>query len=269
MNKNRKLTIIGGGNMGGAIAHGLTLGSIFKPGDITVVDVHEAPLKTLQNINPAVRVALNNYDSVSTADIVILAVKPWLISDVIANIKPQLDYEKQIVISIAACVSIDELSEALVKTDDKYPLPALFRLIPNTAIAVRQSMTLIATKNASSEQQDLLLKIFDELGSTVLLDENQLGAGIAIASCGIAYMFRYIRAVTLAGVEMGLYSKEAQNLAVKTMLGAAALLDAAKEHPEIEIDKVTTPGGITIKGLNELEANGFSDAIIRAMRASR
>ena len=255
--------------MGSAIAHGLTSGSIFNSSDITVIDVHEAPLKALQDTNPAIRTALNDYDSVSKADIVILAVKPWLICDVIAGIKPQLDYANQMVVSIAARVSIDTLHEALLKTGDEHSLPALFVLIPNTAIAVRQSMTLIATKNASPEQQNLLLKIFDELGSAILLDESQLPAGTAIASCGIAYLFRYIRAVTLAGVEMGFYPKDAQNLAVKTMLGAATLLDATKANPEIEIDKVTTPGGITIKGLNELEANGFSDAIIRAMRASR
>ena len=264
-----KLTIIGGGNMGSAIARGLSSGSIFNPGDITVIDVHEAPLKALRNTNPNIRTALNNYESVSSADIVILAVKPWLIVDVIANIKSQLNYAKQIVVSIAARVSIDHLNTALLKAGDEHPLPALFVLIPNTAIAVGQSMTLIATQNASSEQQNLLLKIFNELGSAVLVDESKLAAGTAIASCGIAYLFRYIRAVTLAGVEMGFYPKEAQNLAVKTMLGAATLLDATQEHPETEIDKVTTPGGVTIKGLNELEAHGFSDAIIRAMRACR
>ena len=264
-----KLTIIGAGNMGSAIARGLTAGSIFKPGDITVVDVREAPLKALQEIHPGIRTALNDYNSVSGADIVILAVKPWLISDVIARIQSQLDYAKQIVVSIAAGVSIENLNEALLKAGDEHPLPALFVLIPNTAIAVRQSMTLIATKNASPEQQNLLLKIFNELGSAMVLDESKLTVGTAIASCGIAYLFRYIRAVTLAGVEMGFYPEEAQNLAVKTMLGAATLLDTTKENPETEINKVTTPGGITIKGLNELEANGFSDAIIRAMRASR
>ena len=264
-----KLTIIGGGNMGSAIARGLTSGTIFQPGDITVIDVHEAPLKALRDMNPAIRTALNDYESVSTADIVLLAVKPWLIREVIADIQSQLDYAKQMVVSIAARISIDNLNEALLKPGDEHPLPALFVLIPNTAIAVGQSMTLIATKNASAEQQDLLLKIFNESGSALFIDESQLAAGTAIASCGIAYLFRYIRAATLAGVEMGFYPKDAQNLAVKTMLGAATLLDATQGNPEAEIDKVTTPGGITIQGLNELEANGFSNAIIRAMRASR
>ena len=261
-----KLSIIGGGNMGSAIARGLVQGSIFTADDITVIDVHEAPLKALQEFNPAIRTAQNNYDSLEKADMIILALKPWLIKDTILEIKHRLDYEKQILVSIAAGVTIDTMNEALEK--DNEPLPVLFRLIPNTAIAVKQSITLISSRNASSQQEKLLLQIFDELGSSVLLDEDKLAAGTALTSCGIAYLFRYVRAAMQAGVELGLYPQQAQNMIVKTMLGAATLLDETKENPEVEIDKVTTPGGITIKGLNELEANGFSDAIIKAIKIS-
>jgi pyrroline-5-carboxylate reductase len=264
-----KISIIGGGNMGGAIARGLVQGSFFQPGDITVVDIHEAPLKALHAFNPKIQTSLKDYDSVASADIVLLAVKPWLIKDTLLNIKFQLDYSHQILISIASGVSIEEIEKILSKNSEGNTLPVLFRLIPNTAISVRQSVTLISSHNASPEQEELIVKIFDELGSAVLLDESKLAAGTALTSCGIAYFFRYVRAAMLAGVELGFYPKEAQNLIVKTMLGAAVLLDETKEHPEIEIDKVTTPGGITIKGLNELEANGFSDAIIKAIKASR
>jgi pyrroline-5-carboxylate reductase len=264
-----KISIIGGGNMGGSIARGLVQGSFFKPDDITVIDIHDAPLKSLQAFNPDIRVALKDYDSVSVADIVLLAVKPWLIKDTLLNIKFQLDYSRQILLSIAAGITIEEINKILFKVSDHNTLPVLFRLIPNTAIAVRQSVTLISSHNASPEQEDLIVKIFDELGSAVVLDETKLAAGTALTSCGIAYFFRYVRAAMLAGVELGFYPKEAQNLIVKTMQGAAALLDETKENPEVEIDKVTTPGGITIKGLNELEANGFSNAIIKAIKASQ
>ncbi|MDR0680500.1 MAG: pyrroline-5-carboxylate reductase [Dysgonamonadaceae bacterium] len=264
-----KTTIIGGGNMGSAIVRGLVQGSIFKPSDLTVIDILEAPLKALQDFNPAVRIALNEYDSVENADIILLAVKPWLIKNTILNIKSKLKYSKQIIVSIAAGISIRELNEMLFKPDDETTLPVLFRVIPNTAISIRQSVNLIATENASSEQECLILKIFNELGYAFLLEESKISAGTALTSCGIAYLFRYVRAAMLAGVNMGFYPKEAQNLVVKTMLGAAALLDETKENPEVEIDKVTTPGGITIKGLNELEANGFSDAIIKAMKISK
>ncbi|MDR0834312.1 MAG: pyrroline-5-carboxylate reductase [Candidatus Symbiothrix sp.] len=264
-----KITIIGGGNMGGAIARGLAQGSIFKAGDITVVDVHEAPLAALQAFNPDIQTSLKDYDSVADAAIILLAVKPWLIRDTLLNIKSRLDYSKQIVVSIASGITIDTINEVLLRSNDDTRLPVLFRLIPNTAIAIKQSVTLISSHNASPEQERLLVSIFDEVGSAIVLDESKLAAGTALTSCGIAYLFRYVRAATLAGVELGFYPREAQHLVVKTMLGAALLLDETKANPETEIDKVTTPGGITIKGLNELETNGFSNAIIKAIKASK
>ena len=145
-----KLSIIGGGNMGSAIARGVIQGTIFKPSDVTVIDISETPLKILQDYNLAIRIALNDYDSVNTADIVILAVKPWLIRDTIADIKFRMNYAKQLVVSVAAGVTIDSMNEALQKAHDEVPLPVLFRLVPNTAVCVRQSITLIASQNASS-----------------------------------------------------------------------------------------------------------------------
>ncbi|MCL1938962.1 MAG: pyrroline-5-carboxylate reductase [Candidatus Azobacteroides sp.] len=264
-----KIVVVGGGNMGGAMVRGLVRGSVFRPSDITVIDVREEPLKIINDFNPAIHTAVEIYDSVENADIVLLAVKPWVIRDVLLNIKFRMDYSKQILISIAAGVTINEMNETLQKVEDENAWPTLFRLIPNTAIAVGQGVTLMASQNASPEQQALMVRIFDELGTTICMDENKMEAGAALTSCGIAYLFRYVRAATLAGVELGFYPKYAQNLIVQTMLGAAALLDETKENPETEIDKVTTPGGITIKGLNELEANGFSHAIIQAIKTSK
>jgi len=264
-----KLTIIGSGNMGSAIVRGLIQGSVFKPEDITVVDIQQAPLDALKNDCPALNVVLENFDSVAGADIILLAVKPWLIDDVISDIKFRMDYSRQLLVSIAAGISIKDIENSLTKYPDMEDLPVIFRVVPNTAIAVRQSMTLISSQRASSEQENLLLKIFNEMGNAVLVDESKIAAGTALTSCGIAYLFRYVHAATSAGVEMGLYPKEAKNMIINTMLGAAELLKATGQHPEAEIDKVTTPGGLTIKGLNELEANGFSDAIIKAMKASR
>jgi pyrroline-5-carboxylate reductase len=263
-----KIVIIGGGNIGSAIARGLAQGSFFKPSDITVVDILDAPLQALKTFNPEINTE-QNYNSIVGADMILLAVKPWLLKDVILDVKFHLDYSRQILISVAAGITIEEMVKSLTKTPEKNTLPVLFRLIPNTAVAIRQSVTLISSHNASSEQEKLLLDIFDELGSAFLLEESKLVAGTALTSCGIAYLFRYIRAATQAGVELGFYPNEAQNMIVKTMQGAAALLDETKENPEIEIDKVTTPGGVTIKGLNELEANGFSTAIIKALKASK
>jgi pyrroline-5-carboxylate reductase len=264
-----KLTVIGSGNMGSAIVRGLIQGSIFRPEDITVIDVQQAPLDALKKECPDINAVIDNFDSVAKAEIILLAVKPWLIHNIITDIKFKMDYSRQMLISIAAGVNIEAMEKSLEKHPDTEELPVIFRVIPNTAVAIRKSMTLIASKRASLMQENLLLKIFNELGNAVLLDESKIIAGTSLASCGIAYLFRYVQAATMAGVEMGFYPKDAQNLSIHTMLGAAELLIATGNNPETEINKVTTPGGITIKGLNELEANGFSNAIIKALKASR
>ena len=264
-----KIAIIGCGNMGNAIARGLVLGTVFEPSDITAIDVRREPLDALNTFSPEINTELGNYDNLSQADIVVLAVKPWLIRNTIEKIKSKLDYNRQMLVSIAAGVTIDEMNECLKKMGEPVELPALFRVIPNTAIAVGESMSLISTKNASLKQQDLLVSIFNEMGKATLIDESKLANGLALTSCGIAYFFRYVRAAMQAGVEMGFYPEEAQDLIVHTMKGAAELLLQTGANPEDEIDKVTTPGGITIKGLNEMEAYGFSNAVIKGLKASK
>lgn len=263
------IVIVGGGNIGASITKGLIQGNNFKARDITVIDVNQAPLDDLIRYNPEIKTSLGSYDPVEQADIILLAVKPWLIKDVILDIKFKMNYEKQILVSIAAGINIEEMSLNLLKHSEERPTPTIFRAIPNTAIAVKQSVTLIATNNASTEQKNLILSIFDELGTALLLDESKMAAGTALTSCGIAYFFRYVRAAMLAGVEMGFYPEEAQKMIVETMLGAAKLLKETGNNPEVEIDRVTTPGGIAIKGINELEANGFSNAIAKALKASK
>ena len=130
-------------------------------------------------------------------------------------------------------------------------------------------MTFIASKNSTSEKDQQILDIFKELGEAMLVEERLMGAGMALASCGIAYAFRYIRAATEGGVELGLYARDAQHIVQQTLKGAVELLEATNGHPEAEIDKVTTPGGITIRGLNAMEQNGFSNSVIQGLKASK
>ncbi len=264
-----KLTIIGGGNMGGAIARGLASGKLFKAEDITVIDINRSTLEALEKDIPGIRVVWSDYEDLEQADLIILAVKPWLIEDVILDIKFKLNYEKQMIISIAARISFEILEKALSKASDNYAMPALFQVIPNTAIAVGESMTLIAAKNTSDEQEKQVLNIFNCLGRAILINEEKIPAGTALTSCGIAFLFRYIRAAMLAGTELGISPQDSREMLAYTMKGAAELLLHTGANPEDEIDKVTTPGGITIKGINELEANGFSNAIIKAIKICR
>ncbi len=256
-----KIAIIGAGNMGGAIARGIVQGSKVKAVDITVANPSNGKLDALKAFNPEINVTNNNQEAIENADIVLLAVKPWLVKSVLENIS--FDSKKQILVTVAAGVAFTEYCKIVGES------ATIFRVIPNTAISLLESTTLIASYNASKEQEQFMLDLFDEMGLAMIINESQMSAATALTSCGIAYVLKYIHAAVEAGVEMGIYPKDAQKMVAQSVKGAAELLLQNDTHPAIEIDKVTTPGGLTIKGLNELEHAGFSSAIIRAMKASR
>jgi pyrroline-5-carboxylate reductase len=260
--KELKIAIIGAGNMGGAIARGLSRGTLVGTNKIFVSDVSESNLKALKEFSSDISVSLSNKEVIEDASIVIIAVKPWLVETVAKEIVHKLDYKKQLIVSIAARVDFDRLAE-LFDTD-----ATMFRVIPNTAIDVLQSVSTISSYNASKDEENLVLSLFAELGKAFLVPETQLNAFMSLSSCGIAYAFRYIRAAMEGGVEMGIYPHVAKEVVLQTLRGAIELIDANDSHPEAEIDKVTTPGGITIKGLNEMEANGFTNAVIKGLKAS-
>lgn len=263
-----KLLIIGGGNMGGAIAQGLTLGTVIQAKDITVVDPGQKQLDALKAFNPDINcVSILPENIIRETDIIMFAVKPWLIQSVIDDIKFKLDYKKQLIISIAAGISFDQLTTYL-KKDQIDTAPALYRVVPNTAIAVRQSITFVSSINATDEQDIIVLKMFEELGSAMLIQESQIPAATSLASCGIAYAMRYVRAAMEGGVELGFYPDVAKNIVLQTIKGAVELLQTNNTHPEVEIDKVTTAGGITIQGLNEMEHAGFTSAVIKGLKKS-
>jgi pyrroline-5-carboxylate reductase len=261
-----KITIIGAGNMGGAIACGLAKSSAANACEITCSDRSKEALEKVSRANPSIRTVSDNKKAVQDADIVLIAVKPWLTGEVVNEIKAGLDYRRQTVISIVAGVTFAQLTHFLEKEGEEPPV--LFRLIPNTAVSVQGSMTFIAAQGASPQQTEAVALMFNALGATLTVDERLMGAGTALASCGIAYAFRYIRAATEGGVELGFYPEQAKDIVLQTLKGAVALLEANGSHPEAEIDRVSTPGGITIRGLNEMEQAGFTSAVIRGLKAS-
>ncbi len=258
--KYMKVAIIGAGNMGGAIARGMAQGSLIRPADIAVSNPSEGKLRAIKEFNPQIKTTCNNQEAINEADLIILAVKPWFIKEVIEGLT--LQTEKQIIASVAAGIPFAEYEQWIGEK------ATIFRIIPNTAISQMQSMTLLASHNASKEQEALLANIFNEMGVAMLIDEKQMGAATALTSCGIAYVLKYIQAAMQAGVEMGIYPKDAARMVAQSVKGAAELILTNESHPSVEIDKVTTPGGLTIKGINELEHGGFTSAIINAMKAS-
>ena len=259
---NTQIAIIGAGNMGGAIARGLSKGTLIQSKNIRVSDVSQANLDAITAFNPEIVVSNSNREIVKNADIVILAVKPWLVEIISEEIENLIDLKHQIIVSIAAGVDFSKMATHFNAE------ATLFRVIPNIAIDVLQSVSTISSYNASKEQEALIVSLFAELGKAFLVPETQLNAFMSLSSCGIAYAFRYIRAATEGGVEMGIYPNVAKEVVIQTLRGAIDLLEATGAHPEIEIDKVTTPGGITIKGLNEMEAQGFTNAVIKGLKAS-
>ena len=266
-----RISIIGSGNIGGAIARGLAKGTMFKASDITCTAQSDETLEKMRKIDPDFILTHDNVEAARNADIIIIAVKPWRVEMIIDEIKSVLDFEKQIIVSVAAGVTFDLLNTYLTKNTDFDCLatPTIFRIMPNTAIEVMSSMTFVSARNASKEQTDLIIHIFNELGNAMLVEERLMGAGTALASSGIAFALRYIRAAIEGGVELRFYPKQAQEIVVHTVKGAVDLLLENKSNPEMEIDKVTTPGGITIKGLNEMELSGFTSSVIRGLKASK
>lgn len=258
-----KISIIGAGAMGGSFARGLLLGSKFKPQDITVANPREDKLAPLSKLGASV--TTDNIAAADGADIIAIVVKPWLVEKVAREISPVIDSESQIILNLAAGIKESELREWL--SDSKGNSPALFQIMPNIAIALRESMTFIVPMKASEQQTHLVKEIFDDLGKSLVVSDRQLSAGTALSGCGIAYAMRYVRAASEGGVELGFKADTAKDIVLQTMKGAVALLESTGNHPEAEIDKVTTPGGLTIRGLNAMEAAGFSSAVIAGLKA--
>lgn len=261
-----KVAIIGAGNMGGAVARGLAQGSRVRTSDIFVSNPSTQKLDALRSEFPEINTTTDNCVAAVAADMIILAVKPWKVTEVLDEIKPHLDYSRQAVASLVGGLGFVQLSEWLDKGCGT--LPATYLIMPNTAIATMSSMTFISSARSTADRDVLLLDIFSELGEAMLIDEGAMPAATSLASCGIAYALRYIRAAMEGGVELGLRADDAKHIVMQTLRGAVDVLAASNSHPEAEIDRVTTPGGLTIKGLNAMEAAGFTHSVIEGLRAS-
>jgi pyrroline-5-carboxylate reductase len=172
------------------------------------------------------------------------------------------DPSRHIVISVVTGIFLDDLSSIL---DHGVPI---FRAMPNTAIAIQESVTCLCHQGASATQVNYVTELFSQLGIAITIDEKLMDAATVLGACGIAYALRFIRASTQGGIEIGFDAKTANLIAAQTVKGAAELLLKLNRHPEEGIDKVTTPKGCTIAGLNEMEHQGFSSSLIKGICTS-
>lgn len=255
-----KIAIIGAGAMGGATAEGLLNSNLLNASDITISDPSKRILDKFALKGTSI--TTDNQAAITEADVVMVFVKPWLVQQVLTGIRPVFKPQQQCLIVIAAGVSSAQIAEWMGFTQE-----AFFLCIPNIAIAQRQSMTFLVPIRATDEETNQVKILFDELGKTILTDEQHLAAGTTLASCGIAYAMRYIRAAAEGGVELGFKADDAKRIVMQTIKGAIGLLEETGMHPEAAIDLVTTPGGVTIKGLNEMEHAGFTSAVIKGLKA--
>ncbi|MBQ8364608.1 MAG: pyrroline-5-carboxylate reductase [Bacteroidaceae bacterium] len=259
-----KIAIIGAGNMGSAIARGLVRTA--QGIDVIVSNPSAGKLDTLKKEFPQIEITTDNGMAVKGADFVFLAVKPWKMEEVIAEIKPALNYNKQVIVSVAGGVGSESLDGWLVKEGGL--LPQLYIVIPNTAIATLCGMTFISGKRTVQSSDVYLTSLFDAMGKAMMVPEKLIPAGTSLASCGIAYALQYINASMQGGSELGFSHSQALEIVMQTMRGALSVLEAGGAEPQTEIDRVTTPGGLTLRGLEAMREGGFSQSIIEGLHAS-
>lgn len=257
---NKKITIIGCGNLGQSILKGLIGEKGFDSKNIIATKRNVGALKEFEKLG--VQVSSDNAFAIQQSEIIIVALKPHNILSILKDLKDNFNPAKHILVSLATGISIEELKTALEMEI------SIFRAMPNTAADVKESLTCICTNSTKSEDLETVQYFFNLVGDTIIIDENLMESATVLGACGIAFVLRFIRAMIQGGIEIGFDAKTASTIVNQTVKGAAELLITRKAHPEFEIDKVTTPKGCTIVGLNEMEHNGFSSALIKGIISS-
>ncbi len=255
----KTIAIIGSGNIGLSLAKGLVKSNYRSAEQIILTRRNVDKLKDYANCGFIT--LKDNVNAVKKADMIVLCVLPQQLNEVLKEIKQAVDPQKHLIVSVISGVSCLAIKAALGQVQ-------VIRAMPNTAIAIGQSMTCIATDNASSANLAEVTSMFETVGSVVKINEELMTSATALCACGIAFFLRAIRAASQGGVEIGFHANEAIKMAVQTAKGAADLLLLHGTHPESEIDKVTSPKGCTIAGLNEMEHNGFSSSLIKGIKLS-
>ena len=256
-----RVAILGGGNLGQALARGWVRGGVVPSEALVVTRRRVASLAPL--VEEGIRVSDDNRGSVRNADIVVLAVQPQQVEALMAEIRPELDPSRHLLVSVISGVTISRLRE--LAGDPAFPVA---RAMPNTAVSIGESMTCLSVPPEDAASGEVVARLFEAVGVTLLIREEMMIPATALCACGVAFFLRAVRAASQGGIEIGFHPEEALLLAAQTAKGAAGLLLQRGSHPESEIDRVTTPRGCTIAGLNEMEHQGFSSAMIKGILLS-
>ncbi len=260
MDKTARLAIVGTGNIGRAMALGLVQSGRFRAGEIILT---RRKVERIADLSAqGFRTQADNRDAVRRADLVVVAVEPLQLDQVLQEIRQDLEVARHVLISVVSGASLHHLARQVPAG-----LP-IVRAMPNTGIAVGRSMTCLATNSDREDVREKVVSLFDSVGRALMIDEELMTPATALGACGVAFFLRAIRAAAQGGIEIGFHPEEALAMAAQTALGAASLILERDRHPEREIDSVTTPRGCTIAGLNEMEHQGFSSAMIKGITTS-
>jgi len=261
MSKIEKIGFIGAGKMGSALLEGVLRADIVPASGILIYEIDRTRREDVCRRH-GVRAAAPD-ELARACGTILLCVKPNVAAPVLREIREFVGQEK-LVVSIAAGITTASIETEL------QPGVAVVRAMPNIAATVGQSATALAAgKAAGAGHLDLAGKILGSVGTVVVLPEKLIDAVTGLSGSGPAYVFLFAEALLSGALKVGLPAKEARELVVMTIKGAAAMLEADKDsHPAVLRDAVTTPGGTTIAGLHELESKGFRNALIRAVEAA-
>jgi pyrroline-5-carboxylate reductase len=248
--------IIGGGNLGASVAIGLAKFS--SSHNITVTRRNISKIKHLEALG--VHLATDNTYQIEKADLIILTVKPYQVDLVLSEILPVI--ENKIIASAVTGLSTEALQDKIGAGNQA------IRIMPNIAAQFGASATCISYHEKHAEQGQVVVRLFDDLGTAPVIDEKLMDAATVLAASGTAFALRYMRASMQAGIEIGFDWQTALEISAQTVKGAAQMLMEEQMHPEQLIDRVTTPQGCTIAGLSEMESHGFSSSIIRGIKAA-
>jgi len=256
--KKHKLAILGGGNIGTSLAKGLIRSGQAGYDEIIITDKRETRISYLKGLG--FNASDNNCEAVSSSEIIVMSVKPQQFAELANDIKGSLT-DGHMVLSTVTGTTFHNIESIL----GNIPVS---RIMPNTALEICESMSCISFNNTDASQESRIISIFEKLGKVITIPEELIDASTVIGACGIAFALRFMRAMSQGGIEIGFNSELSQLITAQTVKGASRLMLESSSHPESEIDKVTTPQGITISGLNEMEHQGLSSAIIKGLTVS-